>query len=32
MYGWKFLCMVRGSDEELSRMYVHHAKPEDRQI
>ncbi|MBO4872473.1 MAG: GNAT family N-acetyltransferase [Lachnospiraceae bacterium] len=22
-YGWEFLCMVKGSDEELSRMYVH---------
>ena len=22
-YGWEFLCMARGSDEELSRMYVH---------
>ena len=27
-YGWEFLCMVRGSDEEPSRMYVHHARPE----
>ncbi len=23
-YGWQFYCMARGSDEELSRMYVHH--------
>lgn len=22
-YGWEFLCMVKGSDEELSRMYIH---------
>ena len=22
-YGWRFLCMVRGNDVELSRMYVH---------
>lgn len=22
-YGWKFLCMVQGDDEKLSRMYVH---------
>ena len=22
-YGWRFLCMVRGNDGELSRMYVH---------
>ena len=22
-YGWEFLCMVRGSEEELSRMYIH---------
>lgn len=22
-YGWEFLCMVRGEDGELSRMYVH---------
>ena len=22
-YGWEFLCMAKGSDEELSRMYVH---------
>ena len=27
-YGWQFLCMVRGNDGALSRMYVHHAKPE----
>ena len=26
-YGWQFLCMVRGDDGELSRMYVHHAEP-----
>ena len=26
-YGWRFLCMVPGSDGEPSRMYVHHAKP-----
>ena len=25
-YGWDFLCMARGSDGELSRMYVHHAE------
>ena len=25
-YGWQFLCMVRGSDGEPSRMYVHHAE------
>lgn len=25
-YGWEFLCMVKGSDEEMSRMYVHHTK------
>ena len=24
-YGWEFYCMARGSDGELSRMYVHHA-------
>ena len=24
-YGWEFACMVRGSDGELSRMYVHRA-------
>ena len=24
-YGWRFLCMVRGNDGELSRMYVHHS-------
>ena len=23
-YGWKFLCMVQGSDTELTRMYVHY--------
>ena len=23
-YGWQFYCMAKGSDEELSRMYVHH--------
>lgn len=22
-YGWEFLCMVQGSDEEMSRMYIH---------
>lgn len=22
-YGWKFLCMVQGSDREMTRMYVH---------
>ena len=22
-YGWEFLCMVRGDDEEMTRMYVH---------
>lgn len=22
-YGWEFLCMVRGTDEELSRMYIY---------
>lgn len=22
-YGWEFLCMVRGSDMEMTRMYVH---------
>ena len=22
-YGWEFYCMVKGSDEELSRMYIH---------
>ena len=27
-YGWEFLCMVRGSDEEPSRMYVHHGTSE----
>ena len=27
-YGWQFLCMVWGSDEELSRMYVKHSKTE----
>ncbi len=27
-YGWQFLCMVHGSDEELSRMYVHYTEPE----
>ena len=27
-YGWQFLCMARGNDGELSRMYVHHAEPE----
>ena len=26
-YGWQFLCMARGNDGELSRMYVHHAEP-----
>lgn len=26
-YGWEFLCMVRGSDGEPSRMYVHRAEP-----
>ena len=25
-YGWRFLCMVPGSDGKPSRMYVHHAK------
>lgn len=25
-YGWKFLCMVQGADEEMSRMYVHRQK------
>ncbi len=24
-YGWQFLCMARGSDGELSRMYVHYS-------
>ena len=28
-YGWQFLCPVRGNDGETSRMYVHHAKPEE---
>ena len=23
-YGWEFLCMVRGNEGELSRMYIHH--------
>ena len=27
-YGWRFLCMVRGSDGNLSRMYVKHTKQE----
>ena len=27
-YGWQFLCMVRGDDGKLSRMYVHHSAPE----
>ena len=27
-YGWQFLCMVRGDDGKLSRMYVHHSQPE----
>ena len=30
-YGWQFLCMVQGSDEEPSRMYVHHAEPPKQQ-
>ena len=25
-YGWQFLCMVRGDDGALSRMYVHHSE------
>ena len=25
-YGWQFLCMVRGDEGEMSRMYVHHAE------
>ena len=29
-YGWQFLCMVRGNDGELSRMYVHHSGQENR--
>ena len=28
-YGWRFLCMVPGSDGKPSRMYVHHAMPAD---
>ena len=27
-YGWRFLCMARGNDGAPSRMYVHHAQPE----
>ena len=27
-YGWQFLCLARGNDGELSRMYVHHAEQE----
>ena len=27
-YGWQFLCMVRGDEGELSRMYVHHSGPD----
>ncbi len=23
-YGWKFLCMVKGSDPEMTRMYIHY--------
>lgn len=26
-YGWRFVCMVRGNDGALSRMYVHHMSP-----
>ena len=29
-YGWEFLCMVRGSDETPSRMYVHRQKADAR--
>lgn len=25
-YGWEFLCMVRGSEEEMTRMYLHRQK------
>ena len=28
-YGWRFLCMVRGSDGAPSRMYMHRAAPEE---
>ena len=30
-YGWQFLCKARGDDGEMSRVYVHHAKPEQRE-
>lgn len=25
-YGWEFLCMVQGSEEEMTRMYIHRQK------
>ena len=30
-YGWEFIGMVRREDGTLSRLYVHHAKPEEQE-